>query len=239
MSKFSNTMTPINAKKVGRVKSVEKEVRLLTFEWWDEKTDIRNSMWRLSTRTFVSIYIGRICIGAVMMRILNKRTKLRWEICNAVVDEDVRGGGLGKLLAELAIRMAWNDGAKEIYLGAELEESRDEYGKKVFETVQQSGAARFWGRMGFKRIPLKDYNRVIKMALEEKSCCAMKMTKRSRAGRQVRSAGQVIKELIARLENVGEEYDETSRAPLIRLCTPSLGDVKITKKEDGVKFVTH
>ena len=69
-------------------------------------------MWKLSTRTFVSIYVGRICIGAVMMRIMNKRTKLRWEICNAVVDEDVRGCGLGKILAELAVRMAWNDGAK-------------------------------------------------------------------------------------------------------------------------------
>ena len=126
MSRFSNTMTPMNAKKVGRIKSVEKEVlkpsfheivnvfevRLLTYEWWCEKTDIRNSMWKLSTRTFVSIYVGRICIGAVMMRIMNKRTKLRWEICNAVVDEDVRGCGLGKILAELAVRMAWNDGAK-------------------------------------------------------------------------------------------------------------------------------
>merc|ERR550514_2055950 len=139
MTKICERCEKLNPKKVGRVASVKREVRLLTYEWWDEKTDIRRGMWSLKRRTFVSLYCGRICVGTLMMRILNQRTKKRWEICNAVVDEDARGFGVGKLLCELSLRMAFNCGAQEIYLGAELNEKRNHNGKIIgYETPQES-----------------------------------------------------------------------------------------------------
>lgn len=240
MTKFCKNCEKLNPSRVGRVASVKHEVKLLTWEWWDEKTDIRQTMWRLHSRTFVSVYTGRICVGTMMLRILNKRTKKRWEICNAVVDEDVRGFGLGKLLCELAIRMAFNNGAEELYLGAELNERRDAKGKLVgYEKPNESGAAKFWKRQGFQRIPQKQYDRVMRMALDEESMVPMRLTKRMRAAKKIRSAKDIINELLPLLSKVSRHSDGVKRVPLVRLVSPDMGDIKIVKRNKNIETVAH
>merc|ERR1719487_1874762 len=121
-----------------------------------EKTNIKQAMHSLCNRRFVSVYIGRMCIGVVMMEECHGG---EWYIANAVVDSRARSKGLGKYMALAAMRLAFQH-TKKLSLGAELEEITDpETGEKDFVPREKSGAYRFWKRLQFRNVNQKEYDR--------------------------------------------------------------------------------
>merc|ERR1711939_209930 len=163
-------------------------------------------MHKLSTRTFVSAYVGRICVGVLMLNKFPKRGG-KWEIANAVVDPRARKMGLGKHLATLSMQLAFREGCKELILGAELLESQHpETGKKIFQKKKDSGAYLFWRhKMGFKQMPMQDYHHIHGEKLV--GVVPMKMTPRMRAAREAPQMDDIILHLLPLLKNVSRKID--------------------------------
>merc|ERR1711964_79025 len=216
------------------MESVKREVNLLIKEYDGEKTYIKSNMWRLKSRKFVSIYCGRICVGVIMMNTLKKGT---WNIANAVIDKRARRMGLGKLLANVALRSAFTTGCEKMYLGAELTEVENKEGDWVPQKPSQSGAVKFWKNLKFRQIPKKEYNRLMKAQLE--AVVPMRMTARSPAVKELPHLEDTIQKLFPRLKEVSKSIDGKERVPMLRMCTSELGDVKITENRGKNAFIFH
>eukprot|EP00494_Astrolonche_serrata_P023213 UN23471 len=225
MVKFCGDMSALNGN-ICIKGSVSREVALLTKEFDGEKTLIKKYMWKLKGRSFVSLYCGRICVGTIMLNILNDE---KWELVNAVVDKRARRRGLGKLLAQCAMHLAFNNNCKELVLGAELLEIQDPVTKKFnYQDPKDSGAARFWkNKMKFKQISLKEYNKILKDDLE--GIVPMKMTKNMKAVRELPGLEDLIAAAFPKLNKISKAMDGKKRAAMIRLCSPKMGDVKIVQ----------
>lgn len=235
MVKFCDDASALNAKVVGREDSVKREVNLLTREYTGEVTYIKKSMWKLKSRRFVSVYCGRICIGVIMMNILKDGS---WNLANAVVDKRARGKGLGKLVAQAALRSAFTVGAKKMYLGAELNEVENSDGTTREETPKESGAFRFWNKLHFKRIGMKEYRKVMRDK-DLYGVVPMKMTIRSKAVFDLPHLEDTIQEIFPKLKEISRDIDGKERVPMLRMCTSEIGDVKIMENQGARSFVFH
>lgn len=230
MVKFSDSVDKLNYKVVGRKKSVSREVSLLTHEWWFEKSYIRKKMWTIKDRTFVSVYCGRVCIGTVFFVIMNKSKQI-WELSNAVVLPGARGHGIGKHLAELAVKFVFNNGCKELYLGAECVEISKSKGRRLkpgeirkFQKVKDSRAFKFWSRLNFKRVSKNAYSRASRKLTKSKKFTwegfvPMKMTHGSRAQKGLPDIEKSLDSLFAKLPTISKKvYKPRKRVPMVRLC---------------------
>merc|ERR1711964_244744 len=130
-------------------------------------------------------------------------------------------------MAHIAMRAAFTTDCDTMYLGAELVEHDDPVtGETITETPKQSGAVKFWNRLRFRRIPMKEYEKVLKEK-ELYGMVPMKMSKRSDAVKKLPHMENVIDELFPNLQDISKAIDGKKRTPLLRICTPALGDVKI------------
>jgi GNAT superfamily N-acetyltransferase len=241
MVKFCENASLLNAKEVGRKHSVKREVSLLLREYDGEKTNIKKKMWTLKDRTFVSIYCGRICVGVIMMNTLNYKRKNCYHISNAVVDKRARSRGLGRQMAQICMRAAFTTDCHAMYLGAELSESDcPETGETIIQKPNESGAVKFWKRLKFRRIPMKEYEKILKEK-ELYGMVPMKMSCRSRAVKDLPHMEEVMKELFPRLREISRSFDGKEREPMLRICTSLLGDVKIrnNNKDEAPEFLFH
>jgi GNAT superfamily N-acetyltransferase len=235
MVKFCEEASMLDPKIVGREESVKREVNLLIKEYDGEKTYIKKNMWKLGSRRFVSVYCGRICVGVIMMNILKDGS---WQIANAVVDKRARGKGLGKLVAQVALRSAFTVGAKRVYLGAELNQVENGDGTTREQKPKESGAFRFWSNLRFRRIGMKEYSKVMRQR-GLYGVIPMKMTIRSKAVYDLPHLEETLQELFPKLNEISEEIDGKSRIPMLRLCTSEIGDVKVTENKGSQKFIFH
>jgi len=241
MVKFCENASLLNAKEVGRKHSVKREVGLLLREYDGEKTNIKKKMWTLKDRTFVSIYCGRICVGVIMMNTLNYKRKRCYHISNAVVDKRARSRGLGRQMAQICMRAAFTTDCHAMYLGAELSESDcPETGETIIQKPNESGAVKFWKRLKFRRIPMKEYEKILKEK-ELYGMVPMKISCRSRAVKDLPHMEEVMKELFPRLREISRSFDGKEREPMLRICTSLLGDVKIrnNNKDEAPEFLFH
>lgn len=226
-------------KKLEEKKSVKREVNLLLREYDGEKTTIKKKMWTLKDRTFVSVYAGRICLGVIMMHTLKHKRKFCYHISNAVVDKRARRRGLGRLMAHIAMRAAFTTDCDAMYLGAELVEHDDPItGETITETPKQSGAVKFWKRMRFRRIPMREYEKLLKEK-DLYGMVPMKMTARSEAVKDLPHMETSMEELFPNLKEISMNIDGKEREPMLRICTAELGDVKITETSENRKFIFH
>lgn len=233
MVKFCENAAPLNAKKVGRVDSVKREVSLLLREYDGEKTTIKKKMWTLKDRTFVSVYCGRICVGVIMMNTLKHKRKKCYHISNAVVDKRARRKGLGRQMAHICMRAAFTTDCEAMYLGAELTESDCPVtGKTIIQKPSESGAVKFWKRLNFRRISMKEYEKLLKEK-DLYGMVPMKMTARSKGVRDLPHMEDVMQELFPKLREISRSMDGKEREPMLRICTSQLGDVKIRDNEES------
>jgi len=239
MVKFCDNASRLNPKEVGRKDSVKREVSLLLREYDGEKTTIKKKMWTLKDRTFVSAYCGRICVGVIMMNTLKHKRKNCYHISNAVVDKRARSRGLGRQLAHICMRAAFTTDCHTMYLGAELTESDcPKTGKTIIQKPKESGAVKFWQRLKFRRISMKDYEKVLKEK-DLYGMVPMKLTARSKAVKELPHMEEVMEELFPKLKEVSRSIDGKEREPMLRICTSTLGDIKIKNTEEGAKFIFH
>jgi len=226
---------------VGRKDSVKREVSLLLREYDGEKTIIKKKMWTLKDRTFVSVYCGRICVGVIMMNTLKFKRKNCYHISNAVVDKRARSRGLGRQMAQICMRAAFTTDCHAMYLGAELTESDcPETGETIIQKPNESGAVKFWKRMKFRRISMKEYEKFLKEK-DLYGMVPMKMSCRSRAVKGLPHMEDVMQELFPRLREISRSIDGKEREPMLRICTSQLGDVKIKENDEAEapNFVFH
>jgi len=223
MVKFCEGLEILNPKKVGRKTAVKREVKLLTYEWWYEKSKIRKEFWSLKERTFVSIYSGRICIGVILFRRLNKKKGI-WVLSNAVIHDDIQGCGLGSKLTQCALRFAFANGCRTLYLEAACAQKKHRDGTITYAKPQNSGAFRFWSKMKFRRITWREYNKIFKnkKGSEFSGICPMKTTWRSRAATELPPMEDIIDNIFKSIRLLGKKIKspaEGRRHPLLRLCT--------------------
>jgi len=242
MVKFCEEFVALDPSIVGRVDSVRREVNLLTRTYDGEKTFIKKNMHTLKTRTFVSAYCGRICIGTIMLNQLPgrlSRKKGRWHIANAVVDKRARRCGLGKNMADIALRSAFINGCREVYLGAALEEEDDSDPYNIiYQMPKESGAYRFWKRLNFKPVPMKRYNELLRERGLE-GVYPMKMSKRMQAAKNIPQLETSLAHIFPALRRISKNLDGKDRVPTVRICTPMLGDIKITETTQDAKNKEH
>jgi GNAT superfamily N-acetyltransferase len=241
MVKFCENVSPLNSKEVGRKDSVKREVSLLLREYDGEKTIIKKKMWTLKEGTFVSVYCGRICVGVIMMNTLKFKRKNCYHISNAVVDKRARSRGLGRQMAQICMRAAFTTDCHAMYLGAELTESDcPETGETIIQKPSESGAVRFWKKLKFRRISMREYEKFLKDK-DLYGMVPMKMTHRSKAVKALPHLEEVMEELFPKLREISREFDGKEREPMLRICTSEIGDVKIreTDEEKPLEFIFH
>jgi GNAT superfamily N-acetyltransferase len=237
MVKFCKQFVQLDPQIVGRKKSVNREVKLLCKEYDGELTEIKSKMWPLHSRTFVSLYSGRICVAALVMN--KKKRGDIWHVGHAVVDKRARRKGLGKFIANCAMRVAFAHGCKQLYLGAELIEVNDDKIHDIeYSNPNETPAVLFWRKMRFKKCPHKEYNKVFRGDYE--GLYPMKMTRRTRAVKELPEFEDIVDELFPQLEKVSKQLDGKKRTPMVRLCTPEMGDIKIYKNsKNNPHMVIH
>jgi GNAT superfamily N-acetyltransferase len=233
MVKFCDKLNLLDPTEVGRKDSVRREVKLLCKEFDGELSYVKKTMWSLKSRAFVSFYCGRICVATLMMENFRKRLKV-WSIANAVVDKRARRKGLGRYLAWSAINLALAKGANSIYLGAQLDELDDtDEDEIMYEKPKNSATVKFWKKLNFKKVPQKEYNRMFMGDYE--GIYPMKMTKGMRSAKEIPSLAEILKDVFPRLRDISKRMDGKNRVPMLRLCCPDIGDVKI-KQNSIVKI---
>jgi len=233
---FHKDLHKLNVQKVGRKRSVKKEEKLLTFEWWFDKTSIRKEIWCVKNRTFVSIFAGRLCIGAVLFRRLNKRKQI-WELSNAIITDQLQRCGIGSCLAKCSIQFAFNNGCKTLYLTAELLGKKQRDGSIRYEKQLDSRALKFWTKMQFKRVSNNEYCRALRCGSKDQEfvgCVPMKMTRLSRAAKSLPSMEDLIDELFVLIKEHSPKLQPKKafcekiaaknkfRKPMVRLCAEKL-----------------
>jgi hypothetical protein len=128
-----------------------------------------------------------------------------------------------------------------MYLGAELTE-RDcpKTGETIIQKPKDSGAVKFWKRLKFRRIPMKEYEKLLKEK-ELYGMVPMKMTFRSKAVKEIPHMEDLMAELFPKLREISQTIDGKDREPMLRICTSTLGDVKIRDNEESEapEFVFH
>jgi len=155
----------------------------------------------------------------------------RLQQTNAVIDKRCRGQGIGRMLAQCAMKLAFENGCKALYLGAELQEFDDKdplTGERVFQHPKESGAYRFWKRLKFKRISEDEYNNLMEDDLE--GFVPMKMTNRMKSCRDIPELCALVQKLLEKLNVISLHIDRKEREPCVRLCAPGFGDAKVTEK---------
>jgi len=176
-----------------------------------------------------------------MMNTLRYKRKNCYHISNAVVDKRARSRGLGRQMANVCLRAAFTTDCHSMYLGAELVESDcPETGRTIIQKPSESGAVKFWKRMKFRRISMREYESFLK----EKNLYGMvpmKMTFRSKAVKALPHMEEVMKELFPKLREISRSIDGKEREPMLRICTSELGDVKIRDNEESEspEFIFH
>merc|ERR1711959_266750 len=100
-----------------------------------------------------------------------------------------------------------------------------ETGEEIYEKPEASGAFRFWKRLKFRKVNFKEYDRVMREKLE--GVVPMKMTSSNPAAKCLPHLEELIKDLFPRLRQISLEFDGKERVPMLRVCSPEEGDLKI------------
>jgi len=217
MVKFSKDVSNLNHKIVGRKDSVKREVKLLLGEWGTEKTHIKKSMWNIKSRTFVSVYSGRVCIGTIFFCVIDEDRTI-WELSHAIVRKKSRGCGLGRKLATAAISFIFQNGCKKLYLAAEcLAKDETKNGKSVYQDENESQAFKFWKSLGFKKIAIEEYDQIYQekenQSYDWEGMIPMKLTKRSKIVKEMPQFEITLDSLFSKLKKITKK-----KTPMIRLC---------------------
>jgi len=223
MVKFHDRLDVLNHEIVGREKSVQREVKLLTKLWAGESGKIKRHMHKVKNRTFVSIYLGRKCVGTIFFIRLNKSQEV-WSLSHAIIHPSIRGKGIGTDLAHLGIKFAFKNGCSKLYLAAQCSHKRydDEKEKNIYESKEESGAYRFWKKLSFKYVSHHEFKLALKTVDKHKNydyegMIPLKMTHQSRAARAMPDIRTSINTLFNKLDKISKNK-KRRKVPLVRLC---------------------